>query len=94
MVFGSKPKKPQSIKPGDKRRISLLNSDFKIITGLEAQMFGQTATHTLSPVQLVAGSDRRMHHGINLARDTIQQVGKSRLECGPGLPGSGAESHL
>ena len=82
MVFGSKPKKPQSIKPGDKRRISLLNSDFKIITGLEAQMFGQTATHTLSPFQLVAGSDRRMHHGINLARDTIQQVGKSRLGCG------------
>ena len=67
MVFGSKPKKMKSLKPGDKRRISLLNSDFKALTGLEATMFGDTATHTLSPVQLVAGSNRRIHHGINLA---------------------------
>ena len=82
MVFGSKPKKPNSIRPGDKRRISLLNSDFKVVTGLEAQMFGKTATHTLSPVQLVAGSDRRIHHGINLARDAIQQAGKAKSGCG------------
>ena len=82
MVFGSKPKKLNSLKPSDKRRISLLNSDYKVVTGTEAKMFGDTATHTISPFQLVAGSDRRMHHGINLARDTIQQVGKSRLGCG------------
>jgi hypothetical protein len=82
MVFGSKPKKPNSIKPGDKRRISLLNSDYKVLTGLEALWFGDTATHTLSPLQLVAGSDRRIHHGINLARDAIHQVGKSRNGCG------------
>ena len=82
MVFGSKPKKMNSLKPGDKRRISLLNSDFKALTGLEADWFGETATHTLSPVQLVAGSDRRIHHGINLARDAINQAGKSRSGCG------------
>ena len=82
MVFGSKPKKPNSIKPGDKRRISLLNSDFKTITGVEAKKFGKTATHTLSPVQLVAGSDRRIHHGINLARDAIHHVGKTKAGCG------------
>ena len=82
MVFGTKPKKPNSIKPGDKRRISLLNSDFKVVTGMDAKRFGDTATHTLSPVQLVAGSDRRIHHGINLARDTIQQAGKSKQGCG------------
>jgi hypothetical protein len=82
MVFGSKPKKPNSIKPGDKRRISLLNSDFKVVTGLEADRFGDTATHSLSPVQLVAGSDRRIHHGINQARDTIYQAGKSKSGCG------------
>ena len=81
MVFGSKPKKMNSLKPGDKRRISLLNSDFKALTGLEADWFGETATHTLSPVQLVAGSDRRIHHGINLARDAINQAGKSRSGC-------------
>ena len=82
MVFGSKPKKLNSIKPGDKRRISLLNSDFKILTGLEALRFGDTATHTLSPVQLVAGSDRRISHGINMARDAINQAGKSKNGCG------------
>ena len=82
MVFGCKPKKLSSLKPSDKRRISLLNSGFKVVTGTEAEMFGETATHSISEFQLVAGSDRRMHHGINLARDTIQQVGKSRLGCG------------
>ena len=30
MVFGSKPKKIRSLKTGDKRLISLLNSDFKL----------------------------------------------------------------
>ena len=40
MVFGAKPKKPGSILPKDKRRISLLNSDFKIATGLEAKWKG------------------------------------------------------
>ena len=34
MVIGSKPKKPHSIKPGDKKRISLLNSDFKVVTAI------------------------------------------------------------
>ena len=75
MVFGTKPKKATSLKPGDKRRISHLNSDFKVLTGIEASRFGDIATHTLSPVQLVAGSDRRIHHGINLARDAIHQAG-------------------
>ena len=37
MVFGSKPKKPNSLKPGDKRKISLLKADFKVATGLEAK---------------------------------------------------------
>ena len=55
MVFGSKPKKPNSILPKDKRRISLLNCDFKVATGLEARLYKKTATHTLSPFQLVAG---------------------------------------
>ena len=35
MVFGSKPKKPNSLKPGDKRKISLLNADFKVATRLD-----------------------------------------------------------
>ena len=71
MVFGSKPKKLKSILPRDKRKISLLNADFKVATGLEADMFKEAATHTLSHLQLVAGKNRRIHHGINKARNAI-----------------------
>ena len=71
MVFGTKPKKPNSILPKDKRRISLLNADFKIASGLEARLMKSVATHTLSHLQLVGGEDRRIHHGINLARNAI-----------------------
>ena len=83
MVFGAKPKKPGSILPKDKRRISLLNSDFKIATGLEARMLKKTATHSLSHLQLVAGDDRRIHHGINMARNAIHAASKARHNgCG------------
>ena len=82
MVFGSKPKKPNSLLPQDKRRISLLNSDFKTGSGLEAKKFKKMLTHTLSPLQLVAGEDRRIHHGINLARDAIWAAGRRSQGCG------------
>ena len=52
-------------------------------TGLEARQFKKTATHSLSPLQLVAGEDRRIHHGINFARNAIYAAGK------PGHPGCG-----
>ena len=83
MVFGAKPKKPGSLLPKDKRRISLVNSDFKIATGLEASHLKDVATHTLSHLQLVAGDDRRIHHGINLARNAIYAAGRA------GHPGCG-----
>ena len=37
MVFGTKPKKSKSLKPCDKRRINLLNSDFKMLEDLDAR---------------------------------------------------------
>ena len=83
MVFSSKPKKPNSILLGDKRKISLLNADFKTSTGLEARMLKDTATQTLSHRQLVAGSDRRIHYGINMARNAIYADGR------PGHAGCG-----
>ena len=81
MVFGAKPKKPSCL--GTREKYLCLNADFKICTGLEAKMLKDTATHTLSHLQLVAGSDRRVHHGINLARDAIFAAGK------PGHTGCG-----
>ena len=83
MVFGSKPKKPGSLLPKDKRRISLLNADFKVASGLEADLLKSSATHTLSHLQLVAGDDRRIHHGINSARNAIYAAGRA------GHPGCG-----
>ena len=83
MVFGTKPKKAGSLLPKDKRRISLLNCDFKIISGIECTRLKKTATWTLSPYQLVAGDDRQIHHGINLPRDAIITAEKVKNKgCG------------
>ena len=38
--------------------------------------------HSLSPLQLVAGDGRRIHHGINLARDAIWAAGRRGQGCG------------
>jgi hypothetical protein len=83
MVFGSKPKKLSSILPRDKRKISLLNSDFRVATGVEAELFKNVATHKLSHVQLVAGNERRIHHVINMVRNVIYAASK------PGHPACG-----
>ena len=66
----------------DKRKLSLLNVDFKVMTGLEAKRHRKIMTRTVSHLQLVAGADRRIHHGIALARDAIHAAGKSRSGCG------------
>ena len=42
MVYGAIPKKSLSCKSEDKRSISLLNSDFKLCTDIEADMFKNT----------------------------------------------------
>ena len=77
-----KPKKPNSLKPWDKRSISLLNCDFKILTGIESLRLGATAMHTLSQSQFVARENRRIHHGIGLARDAIYRAGENNTPCG------------
>ena len=82
MVFGSKPKKPRSVNPKDKRRISLLNCDFKLVEGLEAKRFRKIGNRVLSPVQYVAGQDRKIHHGIAKARDAVNAAMKSKFGCG------------
>ena len=82
MVFGSKPKKPNSCKPGDKRKISLLNADFKIVTGITNERLKSVANHTLSSCQLAVGTDRRIHHGINQARDAIIAAGRRNKGVG------------
>ena len=44
--------------------------------------FRRMLTHTLSPLQMAAGKDRRITHAIAQARDAIFTAGKSNTECG------------
>ena len=83
MVFGNKPgKKAKSLKISDRRKLSLLNVDFKIATGVEAKRLRQTMAHTISPHQLVTGGDRRISHGVALARDAIHAASSLKTGCG------------
>ena len=84
MNFCPKPKKPNSTKPGDKRRISVLNCDFKIYEGFIARRFRKLGGRTLSPSQYVAGKNRLIHHGIARARDAIFTANRLNLRCGIG----------
>ena len=83
MVYGCKSNKPaNSTDPNHKRRISLLNADFKIISGIYNTRLIGLADNTLSKAQLAVGSDRRIHHGINKARDAIFMASERNQKCG------------
>ena len=83
MVYGCKSNKPlNSTDPNHKRRISLLNADFKIISGIYNTRLKGLSDHTLSKAQLAVGSDRRIHHGINKARDAIFMASERNQKCG------------
>ena len=82
MLYSNKPGKSQSLKPQDKRRLSLLNSDFKVFSGMELGRYNQVLTHTLCPQQLACGDDRRITFGISLARDAIYAAGRRKQGCG------------
>ena len=73
--------KASSLLPTDLRRISLLNTDFRLLTTIKAKRFKSTMPHTVLPLQLVSGDDRRIHHGIGKARDVIQAVSRTKAGC-------------
>ena len=78
MLFVHKPKKAMSYKPSDKRHVSLVNSDMKIITGIEAARFQSMTAHTLHSSQLVMGSNKSIIQGINECRDCIQSINRNK----------------
>ena len=84
MNFCPKPKKLHSLKPSDKRRISVLNCDFKLYEGILARRFRKIGGHILSPHQYVAGDNRTIHHAIMKARDAITAATRLNLRCGIG----------
>ena len=70
-MLDSKPANKKSIKPDDKRKISLLNSDFKIITSLKSSRHSKIVDHTVSVSQYAVGSNKRIHHTVAMIRDVI-----------------------
>ena len=84
MNFCPKPKKLNSLKPSDKRRISVLNCDFKLYKGILARRVRKIDGHILSPHQYVAGENRTIHHAIVKARDAITAATRLNLRCGIG----------
>ena len=82
MLFTDMPGKSQSLKPKDKIRLSLLNSDFKVLTGIEVARYSRVLNHTLCPEQLAGGDDQRITHGICLARDAVYAAGMRKEGCG------------
>ena len=84
MVFTTKPKKPDSIKPSDKRRVSVLNCDFKLYEGIIAKRFRSLTGRVLSPHQYACGKNRNINHGIARARDAIHIASQKNLSCGIG----------
>ena len=73
MVFSPKPGKTNSIRPQDKRKLSMLTSDYKVVTGVLASRLRKTDPHTLSPRQYAVG-DKKISHGINMFRDAIHTL--------------------
>ena len=49
---------------------------------LHARRFRKLTQKCLSPFQCVAGSDRKIHHGIGRARDAIFSAGTQKEGCG------------
>ena len=82
MVFSTKPNKAQSLLARDKRRLSMLNSDFKVITGLILNRYSKVLNHTLCPQQLAVGNDRKISFGICQARDAIEACSKNKSTSG------------
>ena len=81
MVFANKPNKPNSKKLSDKRKISLLNSDFKILTAIENKRFTKVINHTIYTKQYTLGKTKRIHHAIALARDAIYASSQRNKGC-------------
>ena len=80
MIFMNKQGKSSSNKLKDKRRLSLLNMDYKLCSGLEASRLKKTIGHSISRLQYVGGKDRRITHAVNIARDAINIASQNHQE--------------
>ena len=73
MFFTPKSGKSSPPRPKDLRKISLLNSDFKILSGVYANRLKKMEEHTLSNIQYSV-KPRKVTHAICEARDAINSI--------------------
>ena len=81
LVFSPKPGKQDALLPKNFRRLSMLQSDWKLITGILAARLRKTEGHTMSKHQYAAGP-KRITQAICRARDTVQSVSPNQKGCG------------
>ena len=75
LVFSSKPGKAGSTLPKDLRKLSLLQTDHKILTGVLAARLRKTEAYTLLVHQYAA------RHAITQARDLISNISPNQRGC-------------
>ena len=76
--FLSKPKKANSFKLSDKRKISVLCTDFKCLETVLANRLNDVMPHFISESQY-ASKPRKIHQGISAARDLVSFAEKEKL---------------
>ena len=76
--FLSKPKKASSIKLSDKRKISVLCTDFKCLETVMANRLNSVMPKFISDSQF-ASKPRKIHQGISAARDLVCFAEKEKL---------------
>ena len=76
--------KISSLEPTDKRRLSILNTNFKLYEGLISRRFRKLGDRILSPLQYAGGKNRKIHHGKSRARDAITKANESGIRGGIG----------
>ena len=52
------------------------------MTGIEATRIKRTMSRTISPLQLVSGREKRVSHGIAMARDAMESTSNKTPGCG------------
>merc|ERR1712155_469038 len=73
LVFSPKINKESSTRIKDKRKLSLLQTDFKILTGVLTGRLRKTEQHTISRYQFATGG-KRISEAVCLTRDAIESV--------------------
>ena len=80
LVFSPKVGKESSTKVKDLRKLSLLQTDFKVLSGVLVNRLKKTERHTLSEHQYSTGG-KKITHGVCRARNAIESVKSNSKGC-------------